>query len=125
MPDEKFKGGVKVMRSFDYCHFEVCLSSDQEKSLDEIDGMRKEAAKLVDKAVEQYAQFKAYKAWIAYDTYELNRLRSSVRKLKEEVPKSEWTPEQKASVKLLDDINFHREREYDYDDDWDDNYPKY
>lgn len=45
---------VKVMRSHDYCHFEVSLGYDAPATLEQIDALRKEAARLADKAVEQY-----------------------------------------------------------------------
>ena len=55
------KASVKVMRSYDYCHFEIVLGRDQTDKINayeitenDVDGMRKEAARLVDKAVEQY-----------------------------------------------------------------------
>lgn len=48
------KGSVKVMRLYDYCHFEVCLGSDEDMTLEQIDDMRKDAQWLADKAVEQY-----------------------------------------------------------------------
>ncbi len=44
---------VKVMRSYDYCHFEVALST-QCSTMGGIDDLRKDAARLVDKAVAQY-----------------------------------------------------------------------
>ena len=51
----KYSGAVKVMRSYDYCHFEIQLASSDSKTIGEIDEMRKEAARLADKAVKQYA----------------------------------------------------------------------
>jgi hypothetical protein len=48
------QASVKVMRSYDYCHFEVCLSLDKEMTLGEINNMRKDAARLADEAVRQY-----------------------------------------------------------------------
>ena len=45
---------VKIMLSYDYNHFEVCLSSDQDLSLDLVDDMRKDCQRLADKAVTQY-----------------------------------------------------------------------
>ena len=50
----KVKASVKIMRSYDYNHFECSLSSDEEMDLNDVDDMRKECARLVDKAVLQY-----------------------------------------------------------------------
>ena len=111
---------VKVMRSFDYCHFEVCLSTDQIDSPGDADLMRKEAARLVDKAVRQYQIAKSTN-W-----QKVNRL-DQRQKLSEEVATiltiadSDRTPEQKAKVKLLEDhLYWERNDFYDYQDDWDD-----
>lgn len=64
MPKNKFEIGryesasVKVMRSYDYCHFEVVLSlRETEKTFitaDDVNSLRIEAARLADEAVRQY-----------------------------------------------------------------------
>ena len=45
------KGSVKIMLSYDYCHFEIALASDEEMELKEINEMRKDAQRLADEAV--------------------------------------------------------------------------
>ena len=51
---------VKVMRSYDYCHFEVTLAADVQCPPDspewfgQVDNLRKKAARLADRAVAQY-----------------------------------------------------------------------
>lgn len=112
---EKYKGSVKVMRSYDYCHFEVALASDAEMTLEEVDDMRKEAMRLVDKAVNQYTLAKAAVDRSPYNSAPRKRLEREVQIINENYPKSEWTPEQKAKVKALEDFRF-----YDYQDDWGD-----
>ncbi len=95
---------VKVMRSYDYCHFEVVLSADiypvlpYEGALEQIDDLRKEAARLADKAVHQYKQAKAWREdlWSREDA---KRRAEIAMKIVREVPESEWTPEQKATDK--------------------------
>jgi hypothetical protein len=37
-----FSASVKVMRSYDYCHFEIALSSDNMENLIGVDELRKE-----------------------------------------------------------------------------------
>ena len=54
---------VKILRSFDYCHFEVNLSAtvgavSDAQVIAETDELRKTAARLADKAVKQYRQRK-------------------------------------------------------------------
>jgi hypothetical protein len=45
---------VKIMLSYDYCHFEVCKSTDENISDKEINEMRKSVQRLADEAVRQY-----------------------------------------------------------------------
>ena len=42
------KASVKILRSFDYCHFEVSLSYDDDMTLEQVNDLRKQAAVLVD-----------------------------------------------------------------------------
>ena len=106
------KGSVKVMRSYDYCHFEVCLSSDEDMSLDQINNMRKDAARLTDEAVKQYVEAKKRlnSEW-SFRKHQILAQADEVRK--KEI--SDWTPEDKAIIKLISDKNW--ESQWDYDDD--------
>ena len=117
MPESKvYKASVSIMRSYDYSHFEVSLSNDDEMSLYEIDEMRKEAIRLVDKAVNQYKTARERERMKnngqSYDYKELER---RVKVINESVPRSEWTPEQIATVKELADFDYALEHDYDYD----------
>lgn len=112
------KGSVKVMRSYDYCHFEVCLSSDENMTLEQVDAMRKEAARLVDKAVEQYIIKKAQVSACCDVEQRLPRLQKEVQIIEENYPKSEWTPGQEATIKALEDLEYRLAHDYDYQDDW-------
>ena len=121
-----FNGSVKIMRSYDYCHFEIALSSTEEQNLEQIDEMRKEAARLVDKAVDQFIIHTEFLKWRnRFTEYEIQQLRKKVQAIKENYPISEWTPEQKAEVKKLNDIDYWANRDYDYDEDWNDDYPEW
>ena len=81
--------------------------------------MRKEAQRLADKAVEQYKIAKSDAEWQASAIDGLDRLELDVKVIKENFPKSEWTPEQKAKVKALEDVTFRQSQPYNYQDDWD------
>jgi len=112
------KGSVKLMLSYDYCHFEIALSSDEEMTLEQIDNMRKDAQRLCDKAVNQYKiakQIENKKLSIKIYIPELQR---QVKIIKENYPISEWTDEQKAKIKTLEDYEFILNTEYDYNDDF-------
>jgi hypothetical protein len=118
---------VKVMRSYDYCHFEVVLGRDNGQPLNkyDVDEMRKGAARLVDKAVEQYKIMKKFLIEKSETGHDYNRLSKIVAGyLKEQPQRSEWTPEQKAVEKRLRDLDFYRSLEYDYQDDFDPEKPE-
>ena len=108
---------VRVLRSYDYCHFEITLGrmepGDTILNEQEVDNMRKEAMRLADKAVHQYKIAKLEANNMAYGNGKRD-LQKKVRIIEENTPKSEWTEEQKAMVKALDDFEY-----YDYQDDWD------
>lgn len=110
------------MRSYDYCHFEVSLSMVESGNptftaitTQDVDKLRKEAARLADKAVAQYKVAKA-------EALKLPKLMNDEWKISQIREKSdtERTPEEKARLKAYEDA-VHRasHSEYDYDDDWD------
>lgn len=111
---------VKVMRSYDYCHFEVCLSECDAINLNAVDDLRKDAMRLVDKAVDQYKKAKSAESSRLSHYSDAQRLETKVKAIKENFPESEWTPEQKATVKMYDDHCFCANRYYDYQDEWED-----
>jgi len=112
---------VTVMNSYDYCHFEVCLPIEQGMNLDEINELRKDAQRLVDEAIHQYKIAKAARNYITFTKGEFDSISKEVKIIKENFPKSEWTPEQKATIKTLEDMEFKRNlaEKYDYEDDYD------
>ena len=48
---------VKIMLSYNYCHFEVCKGSDSDLTNKEINEMRKDVQRLADEAVRQFKKF--------------------------------------------------------------------
>lgn len=115
---------VKVMRSHDYCHFEVVLGSDVESVSalhrpEEVDALRKVAARLVDKAVAQYIVAKRereQRARLEPPEWLHERMAAMAQ-----LPETERTPEQQAELKEYQD-RLHEARcvrAYDYEDDWD------
>lgn len=113
---------VKVMLSYDYCHFEIALASDEFMTMEQIDEMRKEAQRLADKAVQQYKISKKIAEGRIYHLGEAERLTMKVEAIKQNYPQSEWTEDQKATVKAYANHLFHVNRFYDYEDDWDDDF---
>ncbi len=106
---------VKVMRSFDYCHFEVALGLTHDIAITkgEVDDLRKDAARLADKAVEQYKIAKANFALLAEDEARMRREAKVVAELR---ARPELLPEDKARVKAFNDHKFRKR--YSYEDDW-------
>lgn len=110
---------VKVMRSHDYCHFEVQLGHSGPITAEAVDGMRKAAARLADKAVEQYKIAKEnaddrrnadYTAGNARIKAEADRIR--------EMAETDRSDSEKATLKDYEDAVFRAGRSYDYQDDW-------
>lgn len=110
---------VKVMRSYDYCHFEVNLSAsvdcppDSPEWFQQVDNLRKNAARLADKAVAQYKIAKTAHQNEENSWYSLRYAAENAEK----TPESERTPEEKAAIKALSDARFAQSH-YDYQDDW-------
>ena len=110
---------VKVMRSYDYCHFEVNLSAsvdcppDSPEWFQQVDNLRKNAARLADKAV---AQYKVAKEAHQSEENSWHSLRYAAENA-EKTPEEMRTPEEKAAIKALADARF-AQRHYDYQDDW-------
>lgn len=113
-----YQGSVRVMRSFDYCHFEVCLSTDERVTLDEVDCMRKEAARLVDKAVEQYKIAKEVHASAHNAGINVRWAKAEAEHISA-IAETDRTPEQQAVLKDYKNYCFHASRRYDYEDEWD------
>lgn len=102
---------VKVMRSHDYCHFEVTLSSNDASTPEQVDALRKEAARLADKAVAQYKIAKS-------SEQRFHQMSEKwVLEAAQNTPENERTPHQKAVIKFHQDAAFAARFSYDYEDD--------
>lgn len=106
---------VKVMRSYDYCHFEVCLSSDEEVSLQEINNLRKKAQCLADEAVRQYQLAKRKAELRCHLENEKAQLEREIQEITKKCP-VDWKAEEKAKVKALEDHEYWSQYDYNYDD---------
>lgn len=110
---------VKVMRSHDYCHFEVALASVTNEPItpDQADDLRKCAARLADKAVEQYKIAKDHARRRESFAYEQGRIEAECREI-ETKPETERTPQEQATLKAHKDELFLMSKDYDYEEDW-------
>jgi len=113
---------VKVMRSYDYCHFEIVLGTAQDPNNPipltngMVDDLRKAAARLADHAVEQYKIAKS-----ASDTLEAMNSSYNLKRA-QDTPESERTSQMKAIIKYHQDAEFAARFTYDYEDDYDPDY---
>ena len=107
---------VKVMLSHDYNHFEssICIENEEGLAVKEIDNARKDCARLCDKAIRQYKSAKIIIGKRASLSGEKSRLKMEVDRIKEQ-PKTKWTSEEKATVKVMEDRDW--ELTWDYNDD--------
>lgn len=111
---------VKVMLSYDYCHFEFSKSTDQPVTDAEIDEMRKDCMRLADKAVAQYKIAKNwhYQRQTRGDEYAAEQ-RSVV--LIEEKAEGDRSPNEMARLKAFKDKNWQAyiDMKYGYEDEYD------
>ena len=114
---------VKIMLSYDYNHFEICLGDDDigygnDTIMHNANELRKKVQRLADEAVRQYkvAKEKAADRLGLHGEYQvLQRECYLIR----QTPESERTPIQKGTLKALEDFDWTRGQRYDYQDDWD------
>lgn len=114
-------GTVRVMRSYDYCHFEITLGESREMTLDEINDMRKQAALLVDEAVREYKIAKKKedrRVSLEWETESVLNKKKAI----EEISQSEWTIDQAAFMRSVADKEFWKS--YEADDFWYDEDPE-
>lgn len=112
------------MRSHDYCHFEVALSTTEMLDAAGVDTMRKEAARLADKAVEQYKIAKRNAGRVLSEELSRKRLVDRMEWIRGR-PDTERTVSEQAELKAFDDSEYHASHRYDYEDDWQDDQDDY
>ena len=113
IPIEIDSASVRVMRSYDYSHFEVCLTSSSVTTPQGVNELRKEAARLADAAVYQYIIAKA----VAGRKAEMQQ--QWLLAQAEAKPEGERTAEEMAIIKYHSDAAFAAQFDYDYEDEWD------
>jgi hypothetical protein len=93
------------MRSYDYCHFEISLGSDEDLTLDQVNDLRKQAALLVDEAVRQYKQASKAEEKRERNQFQMERVLDRIKML-EQIPENEWSPEDAALMRGKADREF-------------------
>lgn len=110
--------GVKVMKSYDYCHFEVQLSDDNvppDKAVAFADAMGAEAQRLVDGQIERYKLFKCHLECV--NPFNTGDCRFLVAQIEKVLPK-ERTPEMKALLKAQVDHEYWLSQGFDYSNEY-------
>jgi tryptophan 2,3-dioxygenase len=115
--EQEFTASVRVMRSYDYCHFEISLGSEN-LTLEQVNDLRKKAALLVDEAVRQYIIAKGKEDARRLTHGDIERALRRIELIKEQ-PKNEWSIEDAALMRSYEDKEFwklYEVDEYFYED---------
>lgn len=110
------KASVKVMLSYDYCHFEVVLGTDDGDSLT-IQGaneLRKTAQRLADEAVRQYQEAKRLAQKRMNADLEAGAFLGEIKAI-EAKPEGDRTVNEIAQMKVFQDDQWRAQFEYEYD----------
>lgn len=114
---------VKVMLSYDYSHFEACMSVENESglSLKDIDDARKNCQRLADKAVGQYKAAKNQAAKRTDGQFQMQNFESECKRIALKDP-NDRTMREIAMLKQYDNENWQAQFDYSYDYDDDEQY---
>ena len=108
---------VTVMLSYDYCHFEVSKSTDEEVSNVQIDEMRKDCQRLADKAIRQYQIHKKAEEKRSLRHYDYEKAKAQVERILQKA-EGDRTVNEMAIVKQFKDTDWAIHLMYDYQDEW-------
>ncbi len=113
---------VKVMLSYNYCHFETSMHVENEKGLSskDIDEARKQCQRLCDKAVGQYQKAKAEAAARSDGQYKMRAFEADCKAIAAK-DEHDRTLKEIAMLKQYQDEKWQEqfENDYDYEDDED------
>lgn len=108
---------VKVMRSFDYCHFETSMVLDNGTigiATIDVDNARKECMRLCDKAVEQYKVAKEMAVKRTNGKYEMTDFENKCKRISEK-SENDRTINEIAMLKRYKDENWQSQFDFNYD----------
>lgn len=114
---------VKVMLSYDYCHFESSMSLENEKGvpIEDIDKARKACQRLADKAVRQYKTAKDKALKRSNKKWEVDAFEKECLRVKDKAENLRTVSEM-AMLKQYEDEAWQEQFDYEYDYDDDENY---
>ena len=105
---------VKIMLSYDYCHFEICKSTDENITDAEINKMRKDAQRLADEAVRQYVIAKSNAAKRNDGMFQMQNFETTCKRILLK-PEGDRTINEIAMLKEYQDEKWREKFEYGYD----------
>lgn len=105
---------VKIMLSYDYCHFEVSKSVDENISDKEINELRKDVQRLADEAVRQYKIAKNQAARRTDAEYKMRNFEEECKRI-EAKEEHDRTLKEIAMLKQYRDENWQAQFDYNYD----------
>ena len=114
---------VKVMLSYDYCHFEASMSLENDNGIEilEVDNARKDCQRLAYKAAGQYKTAKEAAAKRIDGKYQMQSFQSQCEQIKKK-DEHDRTLKEIAMLKQYEDEKWQAQFEYEYDYDDDENY---
>lgn len=114
---------VKVMLSYDYCHFESSMTLENEEgvSAKEVDDARKTCQRLAYKAAGQYRTAKEMAARRSDGKYQMQNFQQECEKIKKK-DEHDRTLKEIGMLKQYENENWQAQFDYEYDYDDDENY---
>lgn len=115
------KASVKIMLSYDYSHFEIALSRDEDLDIAGVNELRKTAQRLADEAVRQYKKAKEMAEKRLNSKYERSAFLREIEEIQKR-PAQECSVRELAMMREYSDGKWEERfnHAYDYDDDYDD-----
>lgn len=109
---------VKVLRSYDYNHFEFCIPIADDATVKERNEARKDAERLANEAVRQYIIAKKMAEFRLNSQYEKEQFLNEIKRIKDK-PNGIRTVNDLAVLKQYNDKKWESQFEYlyDYEDD--------
>ena len=105
---------VKILLSYDYCHFEICLDTSESFDIRAVNEMRKTAQRLADEAVRQYKVAKEMTTKRERGKFEEERFLKIIEIIKQK-PEGDRTVNDLAMLKQYLDENWREQFRYSYD----------
>ena len=105
---------VKVLRSYDYNHFEFCIPVDEKATVQERNEVRKDAERLANEAVRQYKKAKEMAGKRENKQFNIDYFVLKVNAIQDKL-QEERTVDELAMLKQYEDETWESQFDYPYD----------